>query len=110
MLVFMWVPYTGHPHQSVSCMRPPGSSDLHAALSEKVKPLGILGFYVHSWAVGSLCSLCCPLLLAVSRISDKVKLPSIQQISGRRHFPECVTKMQFLAANCDFYSLSKHRQ
>jgi len=40
MLVFMWIPYTGHPHQSVSCMRPPGSSDLHAVVSEKVKPLG----------------------------------------------------------------------
>jgi len=62
MLVFMWISYTTHPHQSVSCMRPPGCSDLHAVMSEKVKPLGISGFWIHSWAVGSLYSLCCSLL------------------------------------------------
>jgi len=110
MLVFMWVPYTGHPHQSVCCMRPPCSSDLHAVVSEKFKPSGISGFCIHRRPVGPLCSLCCPLLLAVNRISDKVKLPSIQEISGRHHVPECMTKMQVLTANCDFYSVSKCRQ
>ena len=110
MLVCMWVPYTGHPHQLVCCMRPPGSSDLHAVVSENFKPSGISGFCMHRQAVGSLCSLCCPLLLAVNRISDKVKLTSIQEISGRHHVPKCMTKMQVLTANCDFYSVSKRRQ
>ena len=106
----MWVPYTGHPHQSVCCMRPPCSSDLHAVVSEKFKPSGISGFCIHRRAVGPLRSLCCPLLLAVNRISDKIKLLSIQEISGHHHVPWCMTKMQVLTANCDSYSVSKCRQ
>jgi hypothetical protein len=58
-------------------------------MSEKFKPSGISGFCIHGRDVGSLCSLCCPLLLAVNTISDKVKLPSIQEISGHHHVPEC---------------------